>query len=122
MSSAADGAASEAPAAAGIWGNAQQVPGLAALNTGGDAWVISVSCPAAGECAASGRHATPAFGEPSSPVKRTASGAQRSRSLAWRGSRPPARTAACCPALLRQLRHRRELRWCLRRRRCRPQL
>ena len=62
MSSAADGAASEAPAAAGIWGNAQLVPCLAALNTGGDAWVISVSCPAAGECAASGRYATPAFG------------------------------------------------------------
>src|SRR5215472_17319176 len=57
MSSAADGAASAAPAAAGVWGSAQEVPGLPALNTGGDAWVTSVSCPAAGECAASGRYA-----------------------------------------------------------------
>jgi hypothetical protein len=62
MSSAADGAASAAPAAAGVWGNAQEVPGLTALNTGGDAWVISVSCPAAGECAASGRYAGLASG------------------------------------------------------------
>jgi hypothetical protein len=51
-----------APAATGVWGKAQEVPGLAALNAGGDAFVISVSCPAAGDCAASGRYAGPSFG------------------------------------------------------------
>jgi hypothetical protein len=36
------------------WGNAVEVPGLAALNTGGGAQVFSVSCPSAGNCAAGG--------------------------------------------------------------------
>jgi hypothetical protein len=39
---------------AGSWGTAQEVPGTAALNTGGNAGVNSVSCPAAGYCAAAG--------------------------------------------------------------------
>ena len=39
---------------AGSWGRAIQVPGLAALNTGGDAEVASVSCASAGNCAAGG--------------------------------------------------------------------
>ena len=38
----------------GIWGSAGQVPGSAALNTAGTAGITSVSCPAAGACAAGG--------------------------------------------------------------------
>ena len=38
----------------GRWGTAFEVPGLAALNTGGSAWVSSVSCGSAGNCAAGG--------------------------------------------------------------------
>jgi len=38
----------------GSWGNAIEVPGLAALNTGGGAGVNSVSCASAGNCVAGG--------------------------------------------------------------------
>ena len=38
----------------GRWGNAIEVPGMATLNTGGDAEVDSISCATAGECAAGG--------------------------------------------------------------------
>ena len=38
----------------GRWGRAVEVPGLAALNKGGDAGVNSVSCASAGGCAAGG--------------------------------------------------------------------
>ena len=38
----------------GVWGTAIEVPGLAALNTGGFVQVLSVSCGAAGSCAAGG--------------------------------------------------------------------
>src|ERR1022692_4101934 len=38
----------------GRWGTAIEVPGLAALNKGGDAKVNSVSCASAGNCAAGG--------------------------------------------------------------------
>src|SRR5450755_2089137 len=38
----------------GRWGKAIEVPGLAALNKGGDASVSSVSCASAGNCAAGG--------------------------------------------------------------------
>jgi hypothetical protein len=38
----------------GTWGNAQEVPGSAALNTGGSAQVTSVSCASAGNCSAIG--------------------------------------------------------------------
>jgi hypothetical protein len=38
----------------GRWAKAVKVPGLAALNKGGDASVQSVSCPPAGSCAAGG--------------------------------------------------------------------
>jgi hypothetical protein len=37
-------------------GNAIEVPGLGALNAGGDAIVNSVSCAAAGNCAAGGSY------------------------------------------------------------------
>jgi len=40
----------------GVWGKAVEVPGLAALNGGGDATVFSVSCASAGNCAAGGSY------------------------------------------------------------------
>ncbi len=40
----------------GRWHPAIEVPGTAALNTGGAAFVMSVSCAAAGSCAAGGRY------------------------------------------------------------------
>jgi hypothetical protein len=40
----------------GAWGQAIRVPGLAALNTGGNAGVFSVSCPSAGNCVAGGSY------------------------------------------------------------------
>lgn len=41
----------------GVWGNAIEVPGSAALNTGDEAEVNSVSCSSAGNCAAGGSYA-----------------------------------------------------------------
>jgi cytochrome c551/c552 len=41
----------------GTWGNAEEVPGTAALNVGANAAVISVSCVAAGDCVAGGDYA-----------------------------------------------------------------
>jgi len=38
----------------GTWGNAAEVPGMASLNTGLEAFPTFVSCPAAGKCAAVG--------------------------------------------------------------------
>lgn len=38
----------------GVWGKARQVPGLAALNQGGQASVSSVSCTSPGDCSAGG--------------------------------------------------------------------
>src|SRR6266568_2930940 len=46
--------AARAVAWAGTWGTAIEVPGLASLNQGGQAEVRSVSCGAAGNCAAAG--------------------------------------------------------------------
>src|SRR5215472_2017974 len=43
-----------AAAVTGTWGTAQEVPGTANLNRGGDATVNSVSCASAGNCAAGG--------------------------------------------------------------------
>jgi hypothetical protein len=56
LTAAAAGGAARAGAAAGSWGRAIGVPGLAALNTGGTAGVRSVSCASAGNCAAGGRY------------------------------------------------------------------
>ncbi|HET9896481.1 MAG TPA: hypothetical protein VFQ44_16260 [Streptosporangiaceae bacterium] len=53
------GAALIAPGAvpaAGTWGTAIEVPGLAALNANGRAEVLSVSCGLAGDCAAGGSY------------------------------------------------------------------
>jgi len=41
----------------GVWGTAVEVPGTAVLNSGNDASLRSVSCAAAGECAAGGYYA-----------------------------------------------------------------
>jgi hypothetical protein len=41
----------------GVWGRAIEVPGLAALNKGGDASVSSVSCASLRRCAAGGSYA-----------------------------------------------------------------
>jgi len=41
---------------AAVWGNAIEVPGTAALNTGGSADTYSVSCATAGNCAAGGQY------------------------------------------------------------------
>lgn len=43
---------------AGRWGSAQVPPGLAALNTGQDSGITTVSCPSAGNCAAGGFYQT----------------------------------------------------------------
>jgi len=40
----------------GIWEKAEEVPGTAALNKGGDAHTTSVSCPSAGNCSAGGSY------------------------------------------------------------------
>jgi hypothetical protein len=48
----------------GSWGAAEEVPGTAALNTGGDADIYSVSCASAGNCAAGGLYTTGSFGGP----------------------------------------------------------
>jgi len=51
----------------GTWRNAIEVPGTAALNSG-NAYVLSVSCPSAGNCSAGGEYSVtyPASGAPSS--------------------------------------------------------
>jgi hypothetical protein len=43
----------------GVWGTAEEVPGLATLNTSGSAKVTSVSCGSAGNCAAGGYYDGP---------------------------------------------------------------
>ncbi|HEY1914218.1 MAG TPA: hypothetical protein VGH27_01465 [Streptosporangiaceae bacterium] len=42
----------------GSWGNAKEVPGIAALNTGDGAQVTSVSCASPGNCSAGGYYTT----------------------------------------------------------------
>ena len=46
--------AAGAASSGGTWGRAEEVPGTAALNMGGDAETESVSCGAAGDCSAGG--------------------------------------------------------------------
>ena len=46
----------------GTWGNAANLPGTRALNTGGEAAVQAVSCTSPGSCAAGGYYATKANG------------------------------------------------------------
>jgi hypothetical protein len=52
---AGGGAVPRAVPAPGLWGTAIKVPGLGALNTGGDA-AVAVSCASAGNCAAGGHY------------------------------------------------------------------
>jgi hypothetical protein len=52
----AGGAAAHAAASGGTWGKADEVPGTAALNTGGFAQITSVSCASAGHCSAAGSY------------------------------------------------------------------
>jgi hypothetical protein len=40
----------------GVWGNAEELPGLASLNTGNDAALSSISCASAGNCSAGGTY------------------------------------------------------------------
>jgi hypothetical protein len=47
-------------ASGGTWGKAEEVPGIAALNTGGFAQLLSVSCGSAGNCGAGGQYANSA--------------------------------------------------------------
>jgi hypothetical protein len=47
----------------GRWRTVVKVPGLVALNTGGNAAVNSVSCPAAGQCAAAGSYTSGSGGQ-----------------------------------------------------------
>ena len=46
-----------------VWGTAEEVPGTAALNQGGNAAITSVSCASAGECSAGGSY-TDSSGHP----------------------------------------------------------
>jgi hypothetical protein len=45
----------------GAWGKAEEVPGIAALNTGEDAEIWSVSCASAGNCSAGGGYTSRPF-------------------------------------------------------------
>jgi hypothetical protein len=55
----------------GSWGRAIEVPGSGALNTGGGANVVSVSCTAAGYCAAGGEYSVVSGNEQPFLVSRT---------------------------------------------------
>ncbi len=55
----------------GSWGNAIEVPGSAALNTGGSAQVTSVSCASARYCAAGGYYMTSSDDDEAFVVSRT---------------------------------------------------
>jgi hypothetical protein len=46
--------AARAAASGGTWGKAEEIPGIAALNKGGEAALTSVSCASAGNCSAGG--------------------------------------------------------------------
>ena len=54
--SASVNASGTAGALAGTWGTADEVPGTAALNQGGNALITSVSCASAGNCSAGGQY------------------------------------------------------------------
>src|SRR5215469_6162114 len=53
----AGGTAAHAAASGGTWGKAEEVPGTAALNTGGYAEILSVSCGSPGNCSTGGAYA-----------------------------------------------------------------
>jgi hypothetical protein len=68
----------------GWWGRAIEVPGLGALNKGGDARVWSVSCGSAGNCAAGGNYASGGQREGLVAVERNGRWGRRSRCPAWK--------------------------------------
>jgi hypothetical protein len=68
----------------GRWGRAIEVPGLGALNKGGDARVWSVSCGSAGNCAAGGNYASGGQREGFVAVERNGRWGRRSRCPAWK--------------------------------------
>ena len=70
----------------GTWGTAEEVPGSAALNKGGDAEILSVSCASAGNCSAGGFYRRFRPRRRSSSARRTAPGAAPRRSPAPRPS------------------------------------
>ena len=45
----------------GTWGEAEEVPGTAALNAGGEAYVSSLSCAPMGNCTAGGTYSSSGF-------------------------------------------------------------
>ncbi len=51
----------------GSWGTAQPIPGLAALNVGGEAEVWGISCSGAGECVAWGNYLVSPHDDPNRP-------------------------------------------------------
>jgi len=59
---------------ANIWRTAQEVPGTAALNTGGNAKINSVSCPAPGDCSAGGYYTDASSGHQQALVVTESSG------------------------------------------------
>ena len=67
----------------GVWGSATGVPGLAALNSGGYAFVGSVSCPWPATARPAGSTPTTKAGRGSWPSNTTASGAPRPGCPAW---------------------------------------
>ena len=55
-SAAASADAVAASLSSHLWGTAEEVPGTAALNQGGDAFITSLSCASAGNCSAGGSY------------------------------------------------------------------
>ncbi|HUN32907.1 MAG TPA: hypothetical protein VMU95_12920 [Trebonia sp.] len=53
---------------AGVWGDAQELPGTATLNAGGNAAVTSISCAEPGYCAAGGTYSAAGTGGPVTDV------------------------------------------------------
>ena len=74
----------------GVWGKAEEVPGTASLNAGGDADVFSLSCSSGGNCSAGGVHDD--VSDHTQAFVTTYSRARWSqRSLPTKGRRPAAR-------------------------------
>jgi hypothetical protein len=78
---------------AGTWHIAIEMPGTGALNTGGQAFIASVSCPSAGNCAVGGGY-RPSGHEEAFVDSGTSPGAPRSKSPALARSSPTAAPAS----------------------------
>jgi hypothetical protein len=77
------------PAANGHWGTAEQMPGIAALNTGDSAVVNAISCASPGSCSAVGR-----YNVSSSTVDQQAFVASQAHGTWGRAEKVPGTTAA----------------------------